>query len=214
MTLAPVSPQIPPRMRHLPLDRHGRPIPWFVAVLKDGGRDFRIAEPSKRIDALRFGNCWVCGTTVGAWSAFVIGPMCAVNRVTAEPACHRECAIYSATACPFLNTPNMRRRPVEMAGLIDPPGEMVTRNPGACLIWVTRSWQLQRTPTGPLIKLGDPAETLWFRDGRPATGDEVRAAIKSGIPTLYAAADHDDDPAVSRKMIDREVVAALQLAPA
>lgn len=210
------GPPIPVRMQRLPRDVVGRPIPWFVADV-GGVRDPRIADHSKRLHALRFGNCWVCGQQTGKIKAFVLGPMCAVNRVTAEPGCHRDCAIYSATACPFLAVPNMRRRDTGLADLpghVPPPGVMLTRNPGACLVWTTDRWHPMATDTGTLISLGDPIETLWFARGQAATGAQVRASIESGLPLLRDACQADDDPAQSLRDLEREVAAAMRLLPA
>lgn len=208
------APDIPVRMRLLARDVAGRPIPWFVAKQADGTFDPRIADAGKRIQALRFGNCWVCGQQTGRLKAFVIGPMCGVNRVTAEPGAHRDCAIYSATACPFLATPHMRRRDSNLPGdRIDPPGVMINRNPGVCLVWVTGRWTAIRTETGPLVSIGDPVETLWFAHGRPATAAQVRESIETGLPLLREACERDDDPAESLRLLDHEVAAAMRLLP-
>lgn len=205
---------MPTRIAALPRDKHGRPIPWFVATMADGSRDFRIADPGRWVQAARFGKCWVCGQPLGRWAAFCIGPMCAVNRVTSEPPAHRECALYSAQACPFLATPGMRRRPVaeELKGTV--AGVMIERNPGAVLVWITRRWHLFKAPGGPLISLGDPEETLWFAHGRSATAAEAREAMATGLPILMQAAEADDDPAASRAAIERDYAAAQRLLPA
>ncbi len=205
---------IPPRMQSLPIDKHGRPIPWFVETLPDGSRDFRVASAARRVQALRFGNCWVCGSKVGRYAAFPIGPMCAVNRVTAEPPCHRECAIYSARACPFLATPAMVRRTTGLPDKIGVPGKMIARNPGAVLVWVTTRWHTFRAPGGALISLGDPTETLWFAEGRQATAEQARAAIDSGMPIIRAEAEKDSDPELALAALDKEYAAALRLLPA
>lgn len=212
------EPVLPPRMARLARDGVGRPIPWFVAEVSPGVFDPRVASAAKRVQALRFGNCWVCGQITGRLKSYVIGPMCAVNRVTAEPGCHRDCAVYSATACPFLSVPNMRRRttglPTPEDGRVAPPGEMVLRNPGVCLVWTTARTVLFSSETGPLIRLGDPVELQWFARGRPASPEQVRESIESGLPALYAAADQDDDPVASRAALDREIAATYKLLPA
>lgn len=206
--------EIPPRMRRLPLDKAGRPIPWFVADI-DGVRDPRVADSAKWAEAVRFGRCWVCGGPTGVNLAFVIGPMCAVNRVTAEPGCHRECAIYSARACPFLATPTMRRRErgLDEYDLGPEPGTPIKRNPGVTAVWMTREWSLMKTDTGPLVSLGEPIDVLWFTQGRAATRDDCEAAITSGLPALVAACDADDDPEGSRAILAGKTLAMRHLLP-
>jgi hypothetical protein len=188
---------VPKRVARLPRDKHGRPVPWFVAWI-DGQPDFRVIAPGRIVDALRFGKCWVCGTILGGWKAFAIGPMCAINRVSAEPPAHRDCAIYSARHCPFLTVPRMRRRETGLPGDVqDPAGTMIRRNPGVAAVWVTRSFEAFQASGGLLISVGEPEEVLWFAEGRQATRAEVIASIDSGLPLLRAEAEADGPAAVS-----------------
>ncbi len=216
--MRPGLPPLPPKMSRLPIDERGYPIPWFVIEMPDGTRDFRIASEEKHIDALRFGLCWVCGDRRGAFAAFTIGPMCAVNRISAEPPAHRDCAIYSAVVCPFLSVPNMRRRESgKPGGTVEAAGIAILRNPGVALVWVTRSFTVFRPQLGRrgrLCRLGDPTDLLWFAEGRTATRAEVLASMESGLPALQAACGEDDNPEESLRILDGEYRKALALVPA
>lgn len=210
----PDLPPLPARMARLPLDKHGRPVPWFVAFI-DGQPDFRVIGPGRMETAVRFGNCWVCGQPVGRYKAFVIGPMCGVNRVSAEPPSHRDCAVYSAQACPFLATPTMRRRETGLPeDRVDPAGGFIQRNPGVALVWVSTNPSRIWLPDGLLFNVGDPVEALWFAHGRSATRAEVLASIDSGMPLLRAEAEADPDPVGAVAELDRLHAAALRLIPA
>lgn len=209
---------MPPRIARLPRDRHGYPIPWFVATLEDGTRDFRVADQGRHIDAMRFRLCWTCGGKLGANVAFVIGPMCAVNRISAEPPNHLDCATYAARVCPFLAVPAMARRPAPLPdGTVDPAGHGLMRNPGVALVWVTRRFRYFRPPMGAagwLTELGEPTALHWYAEGREATRAEILASMESGLPALAEACHLDDDPAASRAMLDDEYRKALALVPA
>lgn len=200
---------MPARIARLPRDKHDRPIPWFVLRDDNGTPDFRVVRDHGIADAFRFELCWVCGQRRGAWSAFVVGPMCAVNRVSAEPPSHRDCAVYSAQACPFLANPAMRRRDRNLPEHVDPPGEMITRNPGVALVWVTRTWHPFRAGPGILFRLGDPSETLWYAHGRDATRAEVLTSIQTGMPILLDAAEEDGGDAVAELEAARRAVDVL-----
>jgi hypothetical protein len=203
--------EMPPRIARLPRDKHGRPTPWFVAWI-DGQPDFRVIRAGGIEEATRFDRCWVCGQRRGSYSAFVIGPMCAVNRISAEPPAHRECAIYSARACPFLATPNMHRRERGLPeDFVDPPGTMITRNPGVALVWVTRKFERFTVDDGFLFDVGAPLETLWFADGRKATREEVLASIESGLPLLRGEAEREGDEAM--RHLEAQTTTALALVP-
>jgi hypothetical protein len=179
-------------------------VPWFVAWIDDEP-DFRIIGTGKIGEAVEYRRCWICGDTLGGFVAYTIGAMCAVNRVSAEPPSHRECAIYAARACPFLSKPNAKRRTAKMPDeVVDLPGEALRRNPGVALVWVTRDKIKRiRTTDGYLFYVGKPVETLWYRESRAATRAEVEASIESGAPTLRGLAQAEGERALAdlRKML-------------
>jgi hypothetical protein len=189
-------PELPPRMRKLPLSDKGYPVPFFVAYV-DGKPDFRVADKAKLAACHNNRLCWLCGEPLGKYKAFVLGPMCAVNRVSAEPPSHTDCAKFAAIACPFLTLPKATRR---VAGLPEdrdaPAGFGIKRNPGVALVWVTRSYKPFRAPGGVLFQVGEPEQTFWFAEGRCASRDEVMESVQSGLPLLYEAAHAQSEEAV------------------
>jgi hypothetical protein len=208
--------ELPARMRKLPKDPT-RPyvVPWFVAWV-DGKPDFRIIRADGIGDALRLNLCWLCGEQLGAYRAFTIGPMCAVNRTSAEPPSHRDCAVYAAQVCPFLTTPTMQRRErgLDELGTVNPAGEMIRRNPGVALVWVSKgTWRTYSDRQGGLLfDIGGTVETLWFAHGRAATRDEVLASIDSGLPLLREMAEAEGPRAIDA--LERMHQRALDYVPA
>ena len=185
---------LPMRLRHLPIDARGYPVPWFVAYVTgpDGARvpDFRVADGAKRIRAMRERLCWVCGQPLGRWLAFVLGPMCTITRTTTEPALHRECAEWSARHCPFLTQPRAVRREDGLPpDAVIPGGEAILRNPGVAAIWITREFSTFRDGRGGwLITVGPAESVIWYAEGRLATRAEVVDSVESGMPALLAMA--------------------------
>ena len=209
--------EMPERIKALPLDKKGRPVPWFV-YWKDGEPDFRVVGPGKIALATIQRKCWVCGEKLGVYLAFVIGPMCAVNRVSSEPPSHRECAIFSARVCPFLTTPRMHRNekdlPEDMTLYKNTAGIASPRNPGVALVWITKSFVPFNTPPpnrGVLFEVGEPLETLWFSQGREATRQEILHSIETGLPGLLELAKEDGPAAVAD--LERKTREALRLVP-
>lgn len=185
---------MPPNIARLPQDRHGHPVPWFVAWIDDKP-DFRIIADGAITTALTDRLCWICGRPRGAYAAFVIGPMCAITHTAPEPPSHRDCAIYAARACPFLATPAMRRRENNLPDETAPPaGIAIMRNPGVGLVWITKQWRPFRVVGGVLFKFGEPLATHWYAEGRDATRAEVLASIASGLPLLEQEARADRHP--------------------
>lgn len=212
-------PAPPPRIARLPRNKVGYPVPWFVGHV-NGEPDFRVVGEGKMRGAVTFRCCWICGgalinRTLGVAAtqyAYVIGPMCAVNRTASEPPAHRDCAIYAATACPFLTTPGMRRRDTNLPDdAVEPDGVMIKRNPGVALVWVTNDWRM--IPGYQLFQISEPAEVLWFAEGRAATRDEVLAAIDTGMPLLRAEAEQDPVPDGALDFLNAQYTRALELIP-
>lgn len=191
-------PPLPQRMKGLPIDERGFPVPWFVAEI-DGKWDFRVIRPGGLQSAHRKGTCWLCGQELGPFKTFVLGCMCAVNRINSEPPSHYQCARYAAIACPFLTKPAMRRNEKDMpAEAQDPAGTFIKRNPGVTCLWMTESYEIFPADGGSgfLFSLGDPNRVEWWREGRAATLAEVNASIASGMPLLLDAAEEQGPEAV------------------
>lgn len=194
--------KMPTRVNALQVSDAGFPVPWFVAWI-DGKPDFRVVDKSKVEPAYKQGLCWICGGNLGRNVAMIIGPMCMISRCISEPASHRECAIFAAQACPFLANPDMRRnsRPYSI-GVVEAPGNMVLRNPGAVGVWITRGYRAVQVPKknpldrGVLFEFDDPEEVMWFAEGRAATRAEVEASIESGFHLLVAEASVQGDLAL------------------
>jgi hypothetical protein len=204
-------PELPRRMRRLPIDERGYPVPWFVGWV--GGKpDFRLMGEGKIMAAVHQHACWLCGQPLGQYLAFVVGPMCAVNRISSEPPSHRDCAEFAAVACPFLSMPKAQRREVNLPSGIHNAGVMIARNPGVALVWITRLYAPRKAPGGVLFHMGDPLALLWFAEGRRATREEVLASIESGMPILrQSAAEQGADSVMA---LNKEYRAALELVPA
>ena len=207
---------IPPRMANLPLDHRGYPVPKFVAWI-DGKADFRCVQPGFVGHCIRLKRCWLCEQPLGRNMAFVIGPMCAINRTSAEPPSHLDCAHFAVQACPFMTHPHRKRNSEGLPEDHDKPaGFMIERNPGVCLIWVTREYHTFSTRAegaepGLLLKLGDPVATEWWAEGRKATREEIMHSINTGLPALLNMAKLDGPDAI--KALEKEVAKGLALVP-
>ena len=216
---------MPFRIKALPVNEKGFPIPAFVAWLDIAGkrslppgtfgatRDFRIIDPGYMDRCYRFNKCWICGEPLGRHRVFAIGPMCVVNKTTMEPPSHRSCAEYAAKACPFLVQPRMRRNfkdlPKEDRRVA---GMMIERNPGCICLYETEDYRRIHARNGMLCRLGKPVRVDWYSEGRVATREEVLDSIDSGLPTLMEEAKKDGPEAVKELTVLR--AAASQFLPA
>lgn len=222
--LHPALPSLPERLRLRPVDARGYPVPWFVEWFHPDGTvvkgepgandhpDFRVVSALKMSRAVRQNLCWVCGGALGKYLAFTIGPMCAVNRTSGEPPAHRECAEFSARACPFLTKPQVERREggVPEEATIHPA--MLNRNPGVVMVWITLSYSTRQSGFNVIFRMGEPEEVMFFCEGRPATRAEIMHSIDTGMPFLREQAEKDGEEGL--KLLQELYTEALRLVPA
>jgi len=207
--LKPELDPLPDRLKVLPIHR-GYPVPWFVEWL-GGVPEFRCIDRSKWTQAVLQRLCWVCGQYLGRHQAFVVGPMCGINRTSSEPPCHLDCAQWSARNCPFLSKPQMIRRENDMPEGAWTLPQNILHNPGVTLIWITRApYTLFSDSEGnKLIHMGEPERVEFFALGKPATRAQIDAAIARGIGNLEAAAAAEGAGAVEDLARARDVFAKL-----
>lgn len=198
---------LPRNMLGLPISDKGFPVPYFVAWRKgdkpcrdgDGEPDFRLFGTANGLPKTIYCHlqqkCWLCGSKLGRYRSFTIGPMCCVNRVSAEPPSHLSCATYAAKACPFLAQPKMRRNLKGTSNFIEAAGIPIDRNPGVALVWTTRHYGVFEDGKGKyLFNIGDPIDLAWWCEGRPATRAEIEESIETGLPILRKVAREQDGP--------------------
>jgi len=190
-------PDMPARIKALPVDHRGFPVPYFVAWF-DGKPDHRVMDGAKLWPAINKRLCWICGQPLGAYLAFPLGPMCTINRTTSEPPSHRDCATFAIKTCPFLAIPPKERRDRNLpGGLRDAAGVALRRNPGVTALWVCKKYQPFMVDDGVLFTVGQPTEVEWYSEGRAATHIEVAESVATGLPELMDMARRQGDLATA-----------------
>ncbi len=178
-------PPLPNRMKSLPIDERGYPVPWFVTWI-DGKPDFRLLDEEKFILAVRLKACSVCGTSLGRFKSFVGGPMNVLQMLSGEPPMHHECAFFAVRACPFLLLPLSKRRKTNLPGDIDiigDPGDVFFEdNPGITSIWTCTRYHMSEG--GRIFRFDDAHKLEWFSEGEPATTERITAALHSARDRL------------------------------
>lgn len=95
---------VPPRMRHLPKDARGYPVPYVVYVDIDGKPNFVINDSATRYRCLIDDLCSICGKKLltGRW--FAGGPQSAFHEQGCyiDTPMHGECVRYALVVCPYL----------------------------------------------------------------------------------------------------------------
>jgi len=215
---------VPVRLARRPRDHRGFIVPFFVAWLGSEGEllnephgtpDFRVVDHRRMARCVNEHRCWLCSEPLGVHLAFVLGPMCTINRIISEPPSHRECAVYAMKVCPFLSRPRMRRNDRNLPpGHVEAAGDPAGRNPGTMALWISRSYQPLQAYAGNhgvLFKVGPWEQVTWWREGRPATKAEAQDAIVEGHELLKQTAQQEGRDALDA--LERMTVDAMRTLP-
>lgn len=198
---------MPERIRALPRDRRGYPVPFFVEWF-DGVPDFRVMNPRSLQAAVQKRLCWICGKPMMRWCAFVGGPLVVGQRISAEPPSHTDCADFAARVCPFLAIPTAMRREAKIPSHGELAGVQVRENPGVAAVIVTRSFTPTATPTGPMFRIGEPTEVRWFLKGRLASRADLSEVIEVAMARFASLAP----PGARTESHAREIRARIEAA--
>lgn len=111
---------IPKRMRTLPCEERGYPVPFIVMIDKSGKPQFTINDHDKVKTCINRKLCSICGKRHDPLMWFVGGSRCFLHPHGAfiDPPLHLECAEYALRVCPFLAAPRYAKR-IDDAKLAD-----------------------------------------------------------------------------------------------
>lgn len=168
MKLRPELTELPLRMRALPIDARGYPVPWFAG---------RTDGKPKWYRAIHQKACWICGQKLGAHLCFVIDVQDAFTRTVSEPPSHRQCAEWF-----------IRNRE-------NSTDEWPVRRPtGVFLVWMAKDFAVFESDAGrSVIHIGDAEDATWWMDGRHATLEEAEDCVEREFALLELAARDDKD---------------------
>lgn len=155
---------IPPFLSHLKVNNNGYPIPFFVAY-RDGKADFRLLDPKKQILCALHKKCAICGLKLfkGTYY-FISGPQGYENKISTDPAMHRQCAEYSLTTCPHLHLQKSHRRANGIEDLAAQQSWHVDEKPPTILLVKCDKFELITNPVSPehkLIKFRPLSYEIW-----------------------------------------------------
>lgn len=97
--------KIPEKMKNLPLDKRGYPIPYIVLIDNNGVPHFKVNDDEKLRTAAKWKFCAICGTRMKNGDMWVIGgPGSAFHPAGHyfDTPTHHECGAYALQVCPYL----------------------------------------------------------------------------------------------------------------
>ncbi len=168
---------IPAFLSHLKVNDKGYPIPYFVGYV-DGKPDFRLLDAKKQVACTNRSLCAICGKKLfkGAYY-FICGPMGYTNKISTDPAMHRNCAEYSLNVCPHLHIQKTHRRESGLEHLSAEQSVVMADKPTTLLLVKCDKFKRIPNPYAP---------GLWLIQIRPASYEtyvyENGLLVKSLMP--------------------------------
>lgn len=105
--------RIPRRMRKLPIEKRGYPVPFATMIDPITGQpDFRILDIRRQMQCFKDKLCAMCGEPLGRYIAFIGGPKSGESHRFNDPGMHRECAEYAAVVCPYISRETAQHRSI------------------------------------------------------------------------------------------------------
>lgn len=104
--------ELPERMKALPRDERGLPIPFIVWYDPDGKPHFTINDQQKQLSAAQNDLCGICGQKLEKMRWFIGGPLSAFapGGCYIDGPMHDECVHYALRVCPYLAMPSYNNR--------------------------------------------------------------------------------------------------------
>jgi hypothetical protein len=174
--------EIPFRMKDLPRDTNGYPIPFTMLRTEDGAADFTrhdLAAIGKSIfDQL----CSICGQALHTDIWLLAGAKIALNPHGGyiDPAMHKQCAVYALKVCPYLALPSFAKRLPNEVDASHSSVRIITGKPVVFALVKTCNYHVVTTPQGGTILL--PIRPLldieYWREGRCIPWSEAKQLLK------------------------------------
>ena len=96
---------VPAQLKNFPLNKGMYLIHYTVFVDADGNPDFKVIDEKKRMHALTYDLCHLCGKSLNRPVVFIGGEKSAKTLVFMDGPMHEDCALYAVKVCPYLANP-------------------------------------------------------------------------------------------------------------
>lgn len=167
---------LPRRMRKLPREKRGYPVP-FTTMLDPYTNvpDFRVLDVRRQLQCINQKLCAMCGDKLGKYIAFIGGPRSRDGHCFFDPGMHRDCAEYAAKICPFISRENAAYREfteqdAEHYEWLVSNQDDERPNPEMFMV-ITESYTAQNNQgTGLIIIAGEYTEVIQIEQYRPSWG--------------------------------------------
>lgn len=113
---------IPTKMKDLPKDKNGYPIPYTIRKDEEDTPIFSQHDESLLHNCISNSHCGICGQPLGNDIWLLAGAKIALQPLGGyiDPPMHKQCGTYALQVCPYLALPSfLKRSPNEIAKSTD-----------------------------------------------------------------------------------------------
>lgn len=182
---------IPPTLNKRPTDKRGYPIPFTVAIDKNGRPDFKVVDHGSVLECVKRKLCALSGKRFehissgngGYW--FIGGPKSAFDKYGAylDLPVRAECGRYALRVCPFLAIPGMAmhgnleksQSRMEEGYTVQQNETVVPDQPDVFVFVQATKYEIIDTENGRIYKPAAPYRSVEFwKDGNRISLNEAR----------------------------------------
>jgi hypothetical protein len=197
--------QWPDRIKALPVDKRGYPIPFVVLIDNEGTPHFKVNDERKNIECMEKKICHICGQPLKGEYWFIGGQLSAYHPkgVFNDGAVHYECGLFALHTCPYLansnyhvanSDENIERMRKQLEGkldtipiLNDPTQKNKEKLAFHCFV-KAKDYKVNAHPGYPVLTISPkwPYEQVEFYvDGRRIHKAEAKQLLKDRNETSY-----------------------------
>lgn len=194
--------EIPPRMRRLPLDKRGYPVPVIILWTEDGRPIFAANDAQVVLRCHAEDRCHICGERLARGRWLVSGHYSALaeNGTILDGPLHDECCHYAMRVCPYIAAPEYGKlvakkqiAGTDRAGILTlpTPTDGLPR-PIVFVAQMTVALELRRNDTDPFDlpsvrpRPGSVRKVEFWRHGEQITDSRAIAALIEGAREVLA----------------------------
>lgn len=209
---------IPERMKHLPRDARGYPVPVLVLRDTDGKPHFAINDNDVWMHVVKNDLCAICGKPHDELRWFVGGPGSAFSPQGAyiDPPLHKECAEYALQVCPYLALPKYMKSVGDRTldkdklpgGAILVDNTMIPSRPEVFVGLAARGTKIVVSPPSQLLLVPDEVvDVMMWKHGVKVPDEELEDQMHRAFVKL--AMDIEETNEIAMKHGEDDVTPAI-----
>lgn len=173
--------EVPLRMRDLPKDNRGYPIPFTILRDSKGLPDFRRHDATLAGKSILHKICSICGHPLASDIWFISGVRIALEPRGGyiDPPVHKQCGTYALRVCPYLAVPSFSKRLTNEGKNVGKSVQVMPGKPVVFAFTKTIDYQvIQLNNAGVILPVRPFLDIEFWREGMQITWSQAKRLLK------------------------------------